>query len=158
MRFSSTYANATTLALALALSTTAPGCGPGEPQVDRSALYTPESLAQELAFRYRELKPDARKFTRSAGPRIKPEDRELARQIDEKAEKKKGGAEVPKKRTGPPTLDDVMADIDSKIDKIPGTPRAETCRKMIETLSKDASLPAEDKTLLSDRLKEMGAS
>ena len=29
---------------------------------------------------------------------------------------------------------------------------------MIEALSKDASLSAEDKALLSDRLKEMGAS
>jgi hypothetical protein len=163
MRFSSTCANATTLALALALSTMAPGCATDAPEVDKSALYTPESLAQELAFRYRELKPEDRKFARGAVPRAgaagKPADLERARQIDEKAEQKKGrGGEVPKKRSGPPTLDEMMGDIDSKIARILGTPRPDACRKMIEALSKDASLSAEDKALLSDRLKEMGAS
>jgi len=133
MRFSSTCANATTLALALALSTMAPGCATDAPEVDKSAHYTPESLAQELAFRYRELKPEDRKFARGAVPRAgsagKAADLERARQIDEKAEQKKGGGEVPKKRSGPPTLDEVMADIDSKIDRIPGTPRPDACRR-----------------------------
>lgn len=144
--------------LILALSTTS-GCGPGTPEVDQSALYSPESLAQELAFRYRGLKPEERKFTRPLGPRARPGDRERARGIDEKVEQKKGaGAGAPAKREGPPTLDDLMADIDAKIDKVPATPRAETCRKMIEILSNDASLPAEDRTMLSDRLKAMDGS
>jgi hypothetical protein len=163
MQFSSTCANATALALALALSAMTPGCATDAPEVDKSALYTPESLAEELAFRYRELKPEDRMFARGAVPRAgsagKPADLERARQIDEKAEQKKGGGgAVSKKRSGSPTLDEVMADIDSKIGRIPATPRPDARRKMIEALSKDAALSAEDKALLSDRLKEMGAS
>jgi hypothetical protein len=162
MRFSSIGAGAAAVALTLAVSAMIPGCGAGSPEVDKSARYTPESLAGELAFRCRELKPEARKFTRAtaSGSRSARNagDRELARQIEEKAEKKGGGGDVPKKRSGPPTLDDVMDDVDTKIDKIQGMPRPEVCRRMIETLSKDASLSADDKKLLSDRLKEMGPS
>ncbi len=60
---------AAAMVLALALPALATGCGPGTPEVDKSALYTPESLADELAFRYRALKPDARKFSRARGSR-----------------------------------------------------------------------------------------
>ncbi len=158
MHLSITRAGAAAVALAITLLPTVPGCG-GRPDVDRSALYSPESLAQELAFRYRGLKPESRKLTRPVGRRARPEDRDRARRIDEKVEQQKGGgAEVPKKRSGPPTLDDVMADIDAKVDKVPGAPRAETCRRMIEALEKEASLSAEDRALLSGHLKELGAS
>jgi hypothetical protein len=158
MRLSSTRARAAAVALAIVLLPTVPGCG-GRPAVDRSALYSPESLAQELAFRYRGLKPESRNLTRPIGRRAKPEDRDRARRIDEKVEQQKGGgAEVPKKRAGPPTLDDVMTDIDAKLDKVPGEPRADSCRRMIEALEKDASLSAEDRALLAGHLKEMGAS
>ena len=37
------------------------GCGPAASEVDSAARYTPESLAQELAFRYRALTPEAKK-------------------------------------------------------------------------------------------------
>ncbi len=50
-----------------------------------------------------------------------------------------------------------MADIDSKIDKVQGTPRPDVCRKMIEILSKDASLSEDDRKLLSDRLNQTGS-
>jgi hypothetical protein len=154
---SSTRAGAAIVAvLALAL-TTMPGCSPGESGVDRSALYSPESLAAELSFRYRDLKPEARKFNRDVAPQAKAGDRERARQIDEKVEQKKGGGgEVPKKRTEPMDLDDVMEDINAKIDKVPGTPRPEVCIKMISALSKDDTLSEADRKLLTDRLEQMG--
>ncbi len=158
MRRSSTRGGAAAAVLALALCTTMPGCGPGTPQVDKAALYTPESLAQELAFRYRGLRPEEKKLTRGAGRRARSAKTaaELAR--DEQAQKKARGADAAAKRDGPPTLDDVMADIDAKLDKIPGMPRPEARRKMIDALANDASLSAEDKTLLSQRLEQMDAS
>ncbi len=159
MRFASTLAGAAAMVLpALGLSIAAPGCGTGEPQVDKSAFYSPESLADELALRYRALKPEARKFTRPVAAGSKAAKRAAALDRARQAEKKGGGAEVPKKRAGPETLDDVMADVDSKIDRIPGTPRPEACKKMIDALSKDAALSADDKKLLSGRLEQMGAS
>jgi hypothetical protein len=158
MRFSSTHAGAAAFALALGLSTAIPGCGPGTPQVDSAALYTPESLAGELSLRYRTLKPEARKLTRGADAGPRAAKRAAALDRARQAEKKGGGSDVPSKRTGPATLDDVMADIDAKIDKVPGTPRAVTCRKMAEAIETDSSLSAEDKALLSGRLKAMGAS
>ena len=41
--------------LMLVLPAIVPGCGPGSLDVDKAALYTPESLASELAFRFRSL-------------------------------------------------------------------------------------------------------
>jgi hypothetical protein len=159
MRFASTPAGAAAMVLlALGLSIAAPGCSSGAPEVDRSAFYTPESLAEELALRYRALKPEARKFTRPAASGSKAAKRAAELDRARQAEKKGGKAEEPKKRLGPETLDDIMADVDSKIDKIPETPRPESCRKMIDALSKDATLSADDKKLLSGRLGEMGAS
>jgi hypothetical protein len=156
--FSMLLMSAAAVVVAMLLSTTAPGCGPGTPDVDKSALYTPESLAEELAFRYRALKPEARKSTRGAESGSKAARRAAALDRARQAEKKTGDAEPVKKRSGPPTLDDVLADIDVKINKVPKTPRPEVCRKMIEALSKDASLSADDRKVLSDRLGEMGSS
>jgi hypothetical protein len=156
MRLSSTRGGAAAVVLALTFATTTPGCAPGTPEVDQAARYTPESLAQELAFRYRGLRPEGKKPTRGAGSRSTKTAADLAR--DEQAQKKARGADAAEKRAGPPTLDDVMDDIDAKLDKIPGTPRPEARRQMIDALAKDASLSAEDRTLLSDRLKGMGES
>jgi hypothetical protein len=143
------------LVLAFVLSALAPGCGPTALDVDKSARYTPESLAQELAFRYGALNPDARKSTRKISSRSKSRDRTAALERARAAEKKGGDAPATKKRSGPQTLDDVLEDVDSKIDKIRTTPRAETCQKMIEALSKESSL-TDDRKILSAKLKEMG--
>jgi hypothetical protein len=140
----------------LVLSTLISGCGSPALDVDKSALYTAESLAQELIFRYGALKPEARKSTRKFVSRSKSSDRTAALDRARQAEKKGGDAPATKKRTGPQTLDDVLEDIDSKIDRIRTTTRAQTCQKMIEALSTESSLTADDRKLLSDKLKEMG--
>jgi hypothetical protein len=147
-------AAAIVVAMAMALSPT--GCAPGETGVDPSALYTPESLAAELSFRYRDLSPEARKSGRDAALRAQPGERDRARQVDEKAEQKKGGGgEVPRKQAEPMGLDDVMADIDAKIDKVPKMPRPEVCTRMIDALSRDQSLSEADRKLLDDRLERL---
>jgi hypothetical protein len=108
-------------------------------------------------MRYRALKPEARKFTRPAAS-AKAASRAAALDAARQAEKKGGKAEAPKKQALPANLDDVMADIDAKIDRVPRTPRSEACKKMIDALSKDETLSADDRKLLSGRLEEMGAS
>jgi hypothetical protein len=128
-------------------------CGPAEPEVDKAALYTPESLAGEMAYRFRQLNPDAK----SAAARYKTNpkaDKNLAErraQSEPAKNKTSGGAPARKKQTGPPTLDDLLADIDGKLGLLRGVTRADACKKMIETISGDSSLPDGDK----QRLKEL---
>jgi hypothetical protein len=135
-------------------------CGPAEPEVDKAALYTPESLASELAYRFRQLNPDAR----SAAVRYrrdpkKAKDLEERRQRAEPAKNKtSGGAPARKKQTGPPTLDDLLADIDSKLDLIRGVSRADACKRMTESISGDSSLSDGDKQRLEELVARLDGS
>jgi hypothetical protein len=155
MRLLPRYRGASAIILGLALSTCLSGCGPTETSFDKATQYSPESLAEELAFRYRGLKPESKKSTRhalsSARSAKKSADLDRARL----AEKKGGTGASTKKQTGPTTIDDVLDDIGSKLNQINGTTRAETCRRMTEALSKDGSLDDADKRLLSEKLKEL---
>jgi hypothetical protein len=143
-----------TVPVVLAISTTlmvvlpaiVPGCGPGSLDVDKAALYTPESLASELAFRYRSLHADAKKSTRPA-----KSDKAAAERLERATKvEKKGGAVKKKATTGPTTIDDVLDDIDRKLDLIKETSRPEACRKMAETISQDGSLTESDKKALAE--------
>ena len=156
MRFLRWCPGAVVIVVGLVLSTFSSGCGPAETKFDKGALYTPESLAEELAFRYRALKPESKKSTRHAGLAAKSAKRSADLDRARLAEKKGGNTAATKKQTGPTTIDDVLDDIGSKLDKINGTVRAETCRRMTEALSKDGSLNDADKKLLSEKLKELG--
>jgi len=131
------------------------GCGPGPIEVDKAAEYTPESIAQELAFRYRALNPEAKKSTRKIRPKSKSDKSVADLERDERAEKKNKNTEATKKRTGPPTIDDVMEDLDTKLNKIKGTSRSESCQKVIETISKDSSLTESDRQNLTEKLREL---
>jgi hypothetical protein len=147
---------AAAVVLGLVLPVLTPGCGPAAPEVDPAAQYTPESLAQELVFRYRALQPEARKSTRRLSLGSKSAKRTADLERARQAEKKGGDPAATKKRTGPATLDDVLEDVDAKIDRIRATPRAATCRQMIEVISKDDSLTADDRKLLAEKLEELG--
>jgi hypothetical protein len=125
-------------------------CSPAEPEVDKSAVYTPESLASELTYRFRQLSPDAK----SAAVRYQHNTRNakgLKEETESAKNKTSGGAPARKKQAGPSTLDDLLADIDGKLDLIPGASRADACKKMTETISADSALPDGDK----QRLKEL---
>jgi hypothetical protein len=52
----------------------------------------------------------------------------------------------------------VLEDIDSKIDKINGTARAETCRQIVQAISQGSSLTESDKQFLTQKLRELGGS
>jgi hypothetical protein len=146
--------------LTLLLTGLGSGCGPGAPEVDKAALYTPESLASELAFRFQALSPDAK--TAAVRYRPKPKDDKKVAEQRARSEQAKnkltGGAPARKKQTGPPSIDDLLADIDSKLDLIAGISRPDACRKMIETISGDASLPETDKKRLSELVGRIDGS
>ncbi len=142
------------LILAVLLPVLGPGCGPAAPEVDQSAEYTPESLAQELAFRFRSLNPELKKSTRRPVRRSKSDKSVADLERSEKTSKKSQGAPVAKQRAGLPTVDDLLDDVGFKLDKIKVTPRAESYQKLIEAISKDNSLNEADKKLLSEKLKE----
>jgi hypothetical protein len=139
---------AATVFCLLSLAVFVPGCGTAAPQVDKAAEYSAETIAQELAFRYKSLVPDAKKSTRSPRPRSKSKSvAEL--ESGEKAIKKAAGGAVAKKRTAPPTIDDVLDDIDDKISLVKGASRSEVRQKVIEAISKDSSIVEEDKKSLT---------
>jgi hypothetical protein len=136
------------------------GCGPGTIEVDKAALYTAESLASEFALRFRQLSPDAK----AVAPRYKPKPKDEKRVTEQRARSEQaknkltGGPPARKKQTGPPSVDDLLADIDSKLDLIAGMPRADACRKMIETISGDASLSESDKKRLTELVGQIDGS
>jgi hypothetical protein len=152
----STKSTASTV-LTLLLAVLGAGCGPAALEVDKAALYTPESLATELAYRFRQFNPDAK----AAAVRYKSKskdgkkDAERLARVDQAKNKTSGGAPAKKKQAGPPTVDDLLADIDGKLDLIKGVSRADACRKMIETISGDASLAEGDKKRLTELLGQL---
>jgi hypothetical protein len=146
------YAIMLTMATALVLILLSPivgtGCGSGAPDVDKMALYTPQSLAQEFALRFVALNPDAKKANPRA--RSKTTERTIADRARAEQNDPKGGQTTTKKRLGPMTIDDLLADIDHKLNLIKGTSRSDACRKMIDTISQDGSLKASDKKTLTE--------
>jgi len=132
--------------LMLVVSAIVPGCGSDDLEVDKAALYTPESLASELALRYQALNADAKKSTR----KLSRSDKAAAEKREHGTKSQTKGGGVKKAARGPTTIDDVLEDIDSKLDLIKGVPRPEACRKMTDAISKDSSLTEGDKKSLTE--------
>jgi hypothetical protein len=133
------------------------GCGSAAPDVDKAVAYTPESIAQELAFRYRALGPDAKTAAQQARP-IKSRKSTAQLESDEKLQTKGKDLATPKKRSGPSTLDDVIQDVDAKLHLLQGVSRTDACQKIIEVISQDKTLTGSDKKLLTEKLKELAAA
>jgi hypothetical protein len=134
--------------LLAALILLAPGCGES-PEFNKAASYTPESLAQELAFRYNALSPAAKASTRTRRPAKKA--------MDSKADEKsstKSQVKAATKKDLPKTIDDILDDIEAKAGLIKGMPRSEVIVKMIDALSKDSSLRESDRQVLAGKLRE----
>jgi hypothetical protein len=140
--------SAITLTMAAAVVVTLPvlgaGCGRGPDEYDPAANYTPEAVAQELILRYRALSSDAKTSSRGPGRRMSAAAIAARDQADHKAKTR-----TTKKR-GPTTIDDVLEDIDSKIALVKGTSRAETTKKVIETIASDSSLSDGEKKNLTE--------
>jgi ATP-dependent 26S proteasome regulatory subunit len=139
------------LALAVASALPALGCG-GAAEFDKSARYTPESLAQELAFRYNALSPTGKVSTRIRKAQKK---NATIESNEEKSETKSKSREATKKDL-PKTIDDVLDDIEAKAGLVKGTSRSEVFKAMIEALSRNNSLKEDERQVLAGKLKELG--
>ena len=93
------------------------------------------------------LNADAKTSTRKVKSRSDKAAAEK-REHGNKSQTKGGG--VKKTAKGPTTIDDVLEDIDNKLDLIKGVSRPEACRKMTDAISKDSSLTEGDKKSLSE--------
>ncbi len=127
------------------------GCNSGTVEVDKSASYTPDALADELVLRFRALSGTARTASyQGSAARSKSTKGAPARAVSKKsvtrATKKKGAT----------TIDDVLEDIDSKIDLVPGTPHVATKQQMLDKLSRDPSLRDTEKKELSELVGRLG--
>jgi hypothetical protein len=75
------------------------------------------------------------------------------------AEEAKKGKRVgtPKKKqsVGPPTLEGLVEEVDSKLSLIKGTSRSESCRKMTETISNDRTLDDNDRKTLTQLVAKL---
>ncbi len=133
----------------LSMSWLASGCDPGT-EHDAAVDYTPESLAQELAFRYRDLSPSAKKASknRSAG---------VAKAIEatEREAVAKGRSKTATKQAQAETLDDVLDEIGDKARAIRGVSTAESLHKISEAIGRDSSLDEGDRQALAEKLDEM---
>ena len=105
------------------------GCGSEPAEFDKTAHYTPEALAQELALRYRALNPSAQ--TSKLGPRKN----KLASGSTAAGKPSRKSATKTTKKSGPPSIDDVLDDIEYKITLVKETSPAETTKKMIEAIA-----------------------
>jgi hypothetical protein len=138
---------ATSTVLMLVVPAVVPGCSSGNLEVDKAVLYTPESLALELAFRYLALNAAAKKSTR----KLSRSDKAAAEKLERGTKSQtKGGGVKKKAPQGPRTIDDVLEDIDNKLDLIKGVSRPAACVKMMDTISKDSSLTDSDKKSLNE--------
>jgi hypothetical protein len=123
------------------------GCGSDSPAFDPSAQYTPESLAQELAFRFRALPGEAKKVSSRRG-------RRQAAPLKERDLAKSGEAQ---KKALPQTADALLDDIARKIRAVPGVSPSDACKKVAEAVRQDGSLSSKDRDDLARQLDEMAA-
>jgi hypothetical protein len=150
MRFSKWSASLVPLGaiVVLGLAVGSGGCGPSTPQHDKSADYTPQALADELAFRLSGLsdgKPQGPEATKSDVSGI--EDQARSSTV----------AEATKKAPEAQTVDDVVNDIAAKARTIQETPFGDVCRQVADLLRKNASVPEARKQAAITRLETLAA-
>ena len=120
----------------VALPLLGPGCG-GEPTFDPATAYSPESLAAELTFRYKDLDPAKRNQPKAARPTAATKD-----------------ARAAATKQGPATtLDDLVRETAAKADLVPGMARPEAIRKVAEAVEKDETVAPDDRKAIAERLR-----
>jgi hypothetical protein len=139
-----------TSAVVVSLAVFSGGCGSEPADFDQSANYSAESLAQELIERYRALSPSAQ-ISKAA-----PRNKQSGPASSAKGTASKKSVTKATKKAAPATIDDVLEDIEMKITLVKGTSRAETTKKMIETIGSDKSLAEADKKVLTESVDRMG--
>lgn len=127
------------------------GCG-GKEEHDSATKYSPESLAQELAFRYKGLAPNAKKVSKTTRPRTKPDSR-----VDDQYETKSATKDQ-SKTAKTANVDELITEIAEKVKLIPGMSEAEATKKLIEAINNESSIPAEARKAITERLQPASGS
>jgi len=145
---------AASLAIAAAIACAAAGgCG-SSAEFDKATQYSPETLAQELAFRYKALSPSAKAATKRRD--VPNKKRGDVMKVSDEQSQVKSQAKAAAKKAPAANVDEVLDEIDAKASKITGQARAEVFNKIADAIDKDASMEAADRQTLADKLKEMG--
>jgi hypothetical protein len=140
------------LALVFGAAVSPSGCGRST-SFDKSTQYTPETLAQELAFRYNALSPVGKTPMKTRRPQ------KSQKAVDSKADEQsttKAQSKAATKKERPKSVDDVLDDIEAKAGLVPGMSRAEVLAKMAEAIGKDGTLDDGARRALVEKLKEAG--
>ncbi len=134
--------------LAVAVASPWVGCAP-KAEFAAEAKYTPESLADELAFRLKEAGADAKALKKRG---VLKADKSPAKETVE--EQKKG--EANKKQAAPAsTADQILDETAEKIKELPGIAPAEACTRMAAALRKSTLLPDADREAVAKKLEQM---
>ena len=120
------------------------GCGPSAPAFDPQTDYTPESLAGELAFRYRDLPENGKKISSRPVKKAEP--------LKGKALEKSGEATKEPATNSPDTI---FEDLALKIRQSKKLSPADFCKQMIEAVKKNESLKPEERDALVKRLEQL---
>ncbi|WZO98498.1 hypothetical protein EP7_000078 [Isosphaeraceae bacterium EP7] len=136
-------------ALALAWS----GCGGGAADFAPETKYTPETIAQELVFRYRALGEGDQKLTAAAG-RGK---NSRARSKERNAEKVQAKSKEATKAAPVRTADSLLDEIASKVRSLPDAPAADSFKKVAAAVRADTTLTPAGRDNLAGRLDELAA-
>lgn len=129
------------------------GCGGGEPEFDKTALHTPETLVQEFVIRYKALPAQASAKEKARAARIEkakaaiPDvDAESNKSSRLEAESKKKNAEKLE------TLDHLIETLELRLGRLKDISRADAAKKVIELIEKEPSIKKDDRQAVIDRL------
>jgi hypothetical protein len=113
------------------------------PKFDPAVQYSADTLAKEFLYGYGELKTVNGSAVRSQAPKGRPE--AAAKEAATKGE-------AATKKAAISTLDDLIGETLRKAALIPGTSTADACKKVVEEVAKDPSIPEPDKKIIADKL------
>jgi hypothetical protein len=138
-------------AIWLLVASLAPGCGPGKPEFSPETRQTPESLAQEFAFRYQGLPAQASGKAKARAAAVEKAKAKFAQNdADEKGKGARNAAT--KKASLPVTLDALIDSLEARLDQVPGMSRREAAGKVLERLKVSPAIDEADRTVVVERL------
>jgi hypothetical protein len=118
------------------------GCD-NTPRFDPAVQYSANTLAKEFVYAYGELKKIDGSAVRSSIPKERPE--AVAKEAATKGEALTKKAPIA-------SLDELIGDTIRKASLIPGTSKADACKKVIDEVAKDPSIPEGDKKIIAEKL------
>ncbi len=119
------------------------GCD-DKPRFDPAIQYSADTLAREFVNEYSDLKTANGSALRSDPPKVRPQD----------ATKEAAKGAPTTKKAASATLDELIASTLRKAGQIPGTSKADACKKVIEEVEKTSTIPDVDKKVIAEKLSQ----